>query len=113
MKASELRKLIREEVKKALSEDFSDNIVKDIQAERTAQQRKFIAWAKAAAAKQNIKRLSFQGDAMVTVSMSKLQKKGILTKELVDKWKAAAEGTAENDLYQGLSALLTRYNVLV
>ena len=50
---------------------------------------------------------------MVTVSMSKLQKKGILTKELVDKWKAAAEGTAENDLYQGLSALLTRYNILV
>lgn len=52
MKPSELRNLIREEVKKALREDFSDDIVKDIQAERTAQQRKFIAWAKATAAKK-------------------------------------------------------------
>ena len=111
MKTQELRKLIREEVKKALSEDFSDDIVKDIQAERTAQQRKFIAWAKAAAAKQNTK-LNFNGDAMVTVSLSKLQRKGILTKELIDKWKAAAEGTVENDLYQGLTVLLTRYKIL-
>lgn len=50
---------------------------------------------------------------MVSISLGKLQSKGILTKELVDKWKAAAEGTAENDLYQGLSVLLTRYNILV
>jgi hypothetical protein len=113
MKITELQKLIREEVKKALREDFSDDIVKDIQAERTAQQRKFIAWAKATAAKKNIKSLSFQGDAMVSVSLSKLQRKGLLTKELVDGWKAAAEGSAENDLYQGLSVLLTRYNILV
>ncbi len=112
MKTQLLRKLIREEVKKALSEDFGEDIVKDIQAERTAQQRKFIAWAKAAAAKQNIKSLSFQGDAMVTVSLSKLQRKGILTKELIDKWKAAADGTEENDLYQGLTVLLTRYKIL-
>lgn len=112
MKSTELRNLIREEVKKALNEDFSSDVIKSIQADRTAQQRKFIAWAKATAAKQNIK-LNFNGDAMVSVSLSKLQRKNMLTKELVDGWKAAAEGSVENDLYQGLSALLTRYNILV
>ncbi len=114
MKTTELRKLIREEIRKVIKEEdsFGDDIAKQIQVERLAQQRKFIAWAKATAAKKNIKSLSFQGDAMVTVSLSKLQRKNILTKELVDKWKAAAEGSMENDLYQGLSVLLTRYKIL-
>ena len=113
MKTQEFRKLIREEVRKALKEEdsFGDTIAKQIQAERLAQQRKFIAWAKQAAAKQNTN-LNFNGDAMVTVSMSKLESKGILTLELVEKWKAAPEGSAENDLWQGLTVLLTRYKIL-
>jgi len=113
MKTQEFRKLIREEVRKALKEEdsFGDEIAKQIQAERLAQQRKFIAWAKQAAAKQNTS-LNFNGDAMVTVSMSKLERKGILTLELVEKWKAAPEGSAENDLWQGLTVLLTRYKIL-
>ena len=114
MKITEFRKLIREEVRKIIKEEesFGDDIAKQIQAERLAQQRKFIAWAKATAAKKNIKSLSFQGDSMVYVSLSKLQRKGLLTKELVDGWKDAAEGSVENDLYQGLTVLLTRYKIL-
>lgn len=113
MKASEFRKLIREEVRKVIKEEesFGDDIAKQIQAERLAQQRKFIAWAKATAAKQNTK-LNFNGDAMVTVSISKLQRKNMLTKDLLDKWKAAPDGSEENDLWQGLTVLLTRYNLL-
>ena len=113
MKITEFRKLIREEVRKVIKEEesFGDDIAKQIQAERLAQQRKFIAWAKATAAKQNTK-LNFNGDAMVTVSISKLQRKNMLTKDLLDKWKAAPGGSEENDLWQGLTVLLTRYNLL-
>ena len=98
-------KIIKEE------ESFGDDIAKQIQADRLAQQRKFIAWAKATAAKQNIK-LNFNGDAMVTVSLSKLERKNMLTKDLLDKWKAAKEGSEENDLWQGLTVLVTRYKIL-
>jgi len=113
MKITEFRKLIREEVRKMVKEDdsFGDSVVKQIQAERLAQQRKFIAWAKKTAAKQNTS-LNFNGDAMATVSMSKLERKGMITREMLDKWKAAPEGTEENDLWQGLSVLLTRYKML-
>ena len=113
MKISEFRKLIREEIRKVVNEEesFGSDIVKQIQAERLAQQRKFIAWAKAAAAKKNIN-LNFNGDSMVTVSMSKLQKNDMLTSELLDKWKNAPEGSEENDLWQGLTVLLTRYKIL-
>ena len=113
MKASEFRKLIREEIRRVIKEEesFGDDIAKQIQAERLAQQRKFIVWAKATAAKQNIK-LNFNGDAMVTVSLSKLQRKNMLTKDLLDKWKAAKEGSEENDLWQGLTVLVTRYKIL-
>jgi len=113
MKVSEFRKLIREEVKKIIKEEesFGDDIAKQIQAERLAKQRKFIAWAKATAAKQNTK-LNFNGDAMVTVSLSKLEKKNMVNREMLDKWKAAPEGSEENDLWQGLTVLLTRYKIL-
>jgi hypothetical protein len=113
MKTSEFRKLIREEIKNVLKEEdsFGDDIAKQIQAERLAQQRKFIAWAKATAAKQNTK-LNFNGDAMVTVSLSKLEKKNMVNREMLDKWKAAPEGSEENDLWQGLTVLLTRYKIL-
>jgi len=113
MNKSELQKLIREEVRKVLKEEesFGDDIAKQIQAERLAQQRKFIAWAKATAAKQNTK-LDFNGDAMVTVSLSKLEKKNMVNREMLDKWKAAPEGSEENDLWQGLTVLLTRYKIL-
>ena len=113
MKITEFRKLIREEVRKVIKEEesFGDDIANQIQAERLAQQRKFIAWAKATAAKQNTK-LNFNGDAMVTVSISKLQRKNMLTKDLLDKWKAAPEGSEENNLWQGLTVLLTRYKIL-
>ena len=113
MKISEFRKLIREEIRKVLKEEdsFGDEIAKQIQAERLAQQRKFIAWAKATAAKQNTK-LNFNGDAMVTVSLSKLEKKNMVNREMLDKWKAAPEGSEENDLWQGLTVLLTRYKIL-
>ena len=113
MKITEFRKLIREEVRKVIKEEesFGDDIAKQIQAERLAQQRKFIAWAKATAAKQNTK-LNFNGDAMVTVSLSKLETKGMVTREMLDKWKAAPEGSEENDLWQGLTVLLTRYKIL-
>jgi len=113
MNKSELQKLIREEVRKVLKEEesFGDDIAKQIQAERLAQQRKFIAWAKATAAKQNTK-LNFNGDAMVTVSLSKLEKKNMVNREMLDKWKAAPEGSEENDLWQGLTVLLTRYKIL-
>lgn len=112
MKASEFRKLIREEIRKVIKEEsFGDDIAKQIQAERLAQQRKFIAWAKATAAKQNTK-LNFNGDAMVTVSLNKLESKNMVTGAMLDKWKAAPEGSEENDLWQGLTVLLTRYNLL-
>ena len=117
MKITEFRKLIREEVRKVIKvqesfgDDVADDIAKQIQAERLAQQRKFIAWAKATAAKQNT-RLNFNGDAMVTVSMSKLADKGMITREMIDKWKAAPEDSEENNLWQGLSVLLTRYKML-
>lgn len=113
MKITEFRKLIREEVHKVLNEadDFASNIEKQIVADRLAQQRAFIAWAKSEASKQNIK-LNFNGDALVTVSLSKLESKGILTRELLEKWKAASEGSKENNLYQGLSVLVTRYKIL-
>jgi hypothetical protein len=113
MKISEFRKLIREEVRKVFKEEesFGDDIAKQIQAERLAQQRKFIAWAKASAAKQNIS-LNFNGDTLVTASLHKLEGKNILTREMVDEWKAAPEGSEKNDLWQGLSVLVTRYNVL-
>lgn len=113
MKLTEFKKLIREEIKKALKEEdsFGDDIAKQIQAERLAQQRKFIAWAKQTAAKQNTS-LNFNGDAMVTVSMNKLQRKGMLTHDMIEKWKTAPEGSEENDLFQGLSVLLTRYKML-
>ena len=113
MKAFEFRKLIREEIKRVIKEEesFGDDIAKQIQAERLAQQRKFIAWAKATAAKQNTK-LNFNGDAMVTVSLSKLEKKNMVNREMLDKWKAAPEGSEENDLWQGLTVLLTRYKIL-
>ena len=113
MKASEFRKLIREEIRKVIKEEesFGDDIAKQIQAERLAQQRKFIAWAKATAAKQNVG-LNFNGDAMVTVSLNKLERKNMVTGEMLDKWKAAPEGSEENDLWQGLTVLLTRYKIL-
>ena len=113
MKVSQLRQLIREETSKVLKEEnsFGDDIAKQIQAERLAQQRKFIAWAKKAAEKQNTS-LTFNGDAMVTVSINKLDKKGILTQSLLDKWKAAPAGSEQNDLWHGLTALLTRYKLL-
>ena len=113
MKASEFRKLIREEIAKVLREEdsFGDDIAKQIQAERLAQQRKFIAWAKQAAAKQNTS-LNFNGDAMVTVSINKLDTMGILTQSLLDRWKAAPAGSKENNLWHGLTALLTRYKLL-
>jgi len=113
MKVSQLRQLIREEIKNTLKEgdSFVDDMEKQIQAERLAQQRKFIAWAKAAAAEKNIERLSFQGNTMVTISLSKLIDKNILTKKLLDKWEAAAKGSAENNLYQGFVVLLTQYKI--
>ena len=113
MKKLEFRALIREEIKKALAEEenFGSEIEKKILADRLAQQRAFIAWAKSEAAKRNI-RLNFNGDAMVTVSMSKLEKSGIITADLIEKWKAASEGSKENNLYQGISVLLTRYKLL-
>ena len=113
MKAFEFRKLIREEIRKVIKEEesFGDVIAKEIQAKRLAQQRKFIAWAKTTAAEQNTK-LNFNGDAMVTVSLSKLEKKNMITPEMIDKWKAAPEDSEENDLWQGLTVLLTRYKIL-
>lgn len=113
MKISEFKKLIREEVSKILKEEdnFSSDILKNLQAERTAQQRKFIAWAKAQAAKQNV-RLNFNGDSMVTASISKLERYNILTPELMEKWKNAPEGSAENDLWEGLSVVFTRYKIM-
>ena len=49
---------------------------------------------------------------MVTVSLNKLERKNMVTGAMLDKWKAAKEGSEENDLWQGLTVLLTRYNLL-
>jgi hypothetical protein len=111
MKAQELKQLIREEVSKILTENdsFGDEVIKRIQAERLAQQRNFIKWAKKAAGNMS---LNFNGDSLVTVSINKLFRKGILTPEVIQKWEQAPEGSEENELFQGLSALLTRYRLL-
>ena len=70
MKASEFRKLIREEIRKVIKEEesFGDDIAKQIQAERLAQQRKFIAWAKAAAAKKSRKVMLSIGGVFIQTS---------------------------------------------
>ena len=108
MKTSELRQIIKEEVRKVLKEEdsFGSEIEKIIKEDQLRLQRMFIAWAKAEAKKQNMS-LNFNGDAMVTVSLSKLERKGILTPELLKKWKSS-----NNELLDGLAALLSRYTTL-
>jgi len=110
MKQSELRSLIKEEIKKIFeeNENFGSDIEKQMRAERTSQQREFISWAKQEADKRKIGRISFQGKYLVLAALSKLESKGILTQELIDTWKAAPEGSKENNLYQGLSVVIDR-----
>lgn len=112
MKKSEFRSLIREEIKRALAEEetFGSEIEKKIQAERLAQQRAFIAWAKAEAATRNVS-VSFQGQTMIVAAITKLVETGILTMDLLEKWKSSPSGSKENDLYQGLSVLFDRYSL--
>lgn len=113
MKKSELRSLIKEEIKKIFeeNENFGSDIEKQIRAERTAQQQEFISWAKQEADKRKIGRISFQGRYLILAALSKLNSKGILTQKLINTWKAAPEGSKENNLYQGLSVIINRHNL--
>ena len=108
MKVLELRKLIREEVRKVLKEEdsFGSEVEKKLKEDQLRLQRMFIAWAKEEAKKQNVS-LNFNGDAMVTVSLNKLERINVLTPELVKKWVSE-----ENELLDGLKALLSRYTYL-
>ena len=108
MKTSEFRKLIREEVRKVLKEEdsFGSEVEKKLKEDQLRLQRMFIAWAKEEAKKQNVS-LNFNGDAMVTVSLNKLERINVLTPELVKKWVSE-----ENELLDGLKALLSRYTYL-
>lgn len=116
MKITEFRKLIREEIKKALNEDYGNDIINDliknIQVDRTAQQRKFVTWAKTAAAKKNITSLSFQSASLIDAALSKLSRKGVLTADMVADWESSPAGSEENDLFQGLTVLADKASII-
>lgn len=113
MKVSEFKKLIREEIRKVLTEDesFGDivtsGIEKQIRADILSKRRAFMAWAKDAA-KNKGTTISFQGPTMVWAALSKLSRIGVINQQLVDKWKSSPAGSTDRDLYDGLESFASQ-----
>ena len=109
MKVSEFRKLIREEISKALNEaegdigsEVIDKIVKKMSKEVLDAKRAFQDWAKSEAAKKNFSIPGLRGSDMISATLGKLGRKNILNPELVKKWKQASPDSPEGKILKGL-----------
>ena len=107
----DFKKIIREEVRKALKEEasFGDQIEKEMSAKILADKRAFQAWAKAGAAKKKVY-ISFQGPMLIRAALTALYNADILTDKVISKWQSAPADSKEGQLFSGLTALAIAAN---